>query len=475
MGRGMRNIVGILIVVAVGGLTGIGQVAGEEGLSFGFGVSSAVAFLPDLAGVNAFLSENNLPPFCEVLWGAGGYGRGGTIGGVAVGGGGWGVVASSAAEGRYAELVSAGGGFDIGWAIRGDEESVLTVGALWGGGATLLDLSSVGTNRMNRGVAPGGITIDPTERSLGRVAAFVSPYVSMQAQLLGWMGFELRIGYVLPLVGFDFGDLVGIPAPSLGLEGPMVSLGITFGGIGKPSDSDDDEAAAPITGRIVLEEGAGLTVEGGVGDILVVSYEPEVTQTGSVRAVEWQAVPDCSRRELEESAVAVEAEESATRLTLRTTGEERVDMEIRVPSGTDLALRDGVGRVTISDHQAEEIIVENGVGEVVLERIDALGVAVAHGVGSVRLIDVSALGLTVAVGIGEVVLGVDMNASVTVTASTGVGDIDFRGFPDAVSVWTARGFLSKAGKLVLGNGEASYDLNAGLGSIVVVPLEPWGT
>jgi len=223
--------VGLLMVVTLAALPGMGQKPDEDGLSFGFGVSSSVAFFPDLTGVNAFLSENSLPAFGEVLWGAGGYGRGGVIGGISAGGGGWGVVASSSVGDRSAELVSAGGGLDLGWAIGGDESSVLTVGALWGGGATLLDLSVMGTNSLDASALPHGITIDPTQRSLGRVSAFVTPYVSLQAQLLSWMGFELRIGYVLPLFGFDFGDVLGIPAPSLDLRGPIVSLGVAFGGI----------------------------------------------------------------------------------------------------------------------------------------------------------------------------------------------------------------------------------------------------
>ncbi len=473
MGKRMWSTIGVIITVALVALLGMGQQPEEERLSFGFGISSAVAFFPDLAGVNVFLSENSLPPFCDVLLGAGGFGRGGTIGGVAVGGGGWGVMASSCAEDRWAELVSAGGGLDIGWAIGGDKESVLTVGALWGGGATILDLSVVETNAFDAALGPVGITIDPTERSLGRVSAFVAPYVSMQSQLLSWMGFELRIGYVVPLFGLDFGDLVGIPAPSLDLGGPIVSLGITFGGIGGPEDDDKDNAAAPIMGRIVLQEGAALRVEGSVGDMMVVSYEPEATQTGSVRAVEWVGVPDCSRHEVEESGVAVEVDETASEVTLRTVGEERVNLEIRVPAGTDLALRNGVGVIAINDHQAQEVIVENGVGEVVLARIEALGVVVAHGVGSVRLADIDALGVTATVGIGEIVLDIDVNASATVMASAGVGDVDFCGFPDSMATWTARSFLTEAGKLVLGGGEAAYELSVGLGSISVRPLEPW--
>ncbi len=40
------------------------------------------------------------------------------------------------------------------------------------------------------------------------------------------MVFELRLGYILPVFGIDFGDLIGIPAPSLDLSGPTVSFGI---------------------------------------------------------------------------------------------------------------------------------------------------------------------------------------------------------------------------------------------------------
>ena len=465
------KIVGMIVVVASLSVAGAGQDADKAGLPFGFGVSSSVAFFPDLTGVNAFLSENDLPPFGEILWGAGGYGRGGVIGGGSFGGGGWGVFASSGVGDRTAELVCAGGGFDIGWAVGGDERSVLTIGTVWGGGATVLDMAFAMPNAL--GQEPQAILIEPTGRTLGHVSAFAQPYVSLQAQLLSWMGIELRLGYLLPLFGFDFGDVVGIPTPSLDLSGPIVSLGVTFGGIG--SGEDRGEAAAPQFGTTILPEGAGLRVEGSAGDVVVLSYEPRQTQTEAARIVEWTAIPGCSQREALESGVAVEVEQGSDDITLRTAGDERVDLEVRVPNGTDLLLRNGAGAVRVSDHQAQEIIIEAGVGETVLERIEALVLVIAHGIGSVRIVDVNAIGVTASLGVGEIVLGVDVGVSATITASTGIGDVEFRGFQDSVSAWTARGFLSEAGKLILGSGEASYDLNVGLGSILVESQEPWGT
>jgi len=471
MNRRTWSIVGVMVVAALLAVTGVGQDVDEAELPFGFGVSSCVAFFPDLTGVNAFLSENSLPPFGEILWGASGYGRGGTIGGGSFGGGGWAAMASSVAGDRTADLVCAGGGFDVGWALGGDERSVLTVGTVWGGGATVLDMTFAMPNAL--GQAPQAIIIEPTGRTLGRLSAFAQPYISLQAQLLSWMGIELRIGYLLPLFGFDFGDAVGIPAPSLDLGGPIVNLGVTFGGIG--SGEKRGEAAAPQFGTTVLPEGASLRIEGSVGDMVVLSYEPRGIQTEPGRIVDWTAIPGCSQREAQESGVAVEVEEGSDEVTLRTVGDKRVDLEVRVPNGTDLFLHNGAGVVMVSDHQAQEIVVETGVGEIVLERVEALVVVVAHGVGSVRMVDVDAIGLTTSLGVGEIILDVDAGVSATITASTGLGDVEFRGFPGSVSAWTARGFVSEAGKLVLGAGEASYDLNAGVGSILVESQEPWGT
>jgi len=199
--------------------------------------------------------------------GVGGGGRGGVIGGPAFGGIGWGVFATSESEDRCAELVFGGGGFDIGAAIGGDESSVLTIGVVLGGGANVLTLTAPSVNP--DGFTPRGVIPEPTSRELGRAVGFVQPYVSMSARLLPWMAFEFRFGYLLPVLGIDFGDSPGIPAPSLDLSGPTVSAGLVFGGIasGSKRSTEEEGLGEPVTlesdGSFVVAADGELLLENG--------------------------------------------------------------------------------------------------------------------------------------------------------------------------------------------------------------------
>ena len=77
--------IGCLVVVA----------ADEGGLGFGFGGGGVSAFFPELESVNAYLSENGLAPMPSFLVGGVGGGRGGMIGGVSLGGMGFGAAGTS--------------------------------------------------------------------------------------------------------------------------------------------------------------------------------------------------------------------------------------------------------------------------------------------------------------------------------------------------------------------------------------------
>jgi len=465
----MRRILKWMAVAALTSVIGLSvSMAVLAGRGFGFGGGMVVAFFPDLSGVNAFLSENGLDPFGDILIGGGGNGRGGMIGGPAAGGIGWGVVAGSEAEDRYAELVFGGGGFDLGAAIGGDESSVLTVGVVLGGGAMVLTLAVEETEPF--GLSPAGIVIQPTERTIGRAMGFIQPYVSLEAQLLSWLGLELRIGYVLPVVGVAFGDLGGIPAPSLDLSGPMVSLGIVFGGIVSvaPAEATVDESTTEIGGSVVLSENADLRIENTMGDVVITSYPVDVTQTGSQRVVTWTALRTGRPRQL--AGLHVEVEDTATGVALRTTGRGRVDYEIRVPTGTSLAVKNGMGRVALSSHGADSIVVENGIGDIEFHRVAAGALAVVGGVGSARLVDVEAAALTAQFGIGRIALDLPVDAVATVTARTGLGDVIYGVFP-AMS-GSVKGRFGKSGELVLSGGGPVFDLNVGIGEIDIQPLQP---
>lgn len=474
----MKRTLCLFMILACIGAMGSSLVMAEPvTLGFGFGGAMAMAFFPDMTGVNAFMSENGLPPMGDFLIGAGGGGRGGVIGGPAFGGIGWGVLATSESEDLYAELVFGGGGFDIGAAIGGDESSVLTVGAVLGGGANVLTL--IGTVADPDDFTPTGVVPEPTSRELGRAVGFVQPYVSLSAQLVPWVGFELRLGYVLPVFGIDFGDLRGIPAASLELSGPTVSFGFVFGGIGSTASPDDDKPSddkpsghARVTsasdGSFVVHAEDELIVENALGDIVISGYAVDATEPASDLVVEWQAVRTTTARRIDELQVLSDVSDMGT--TLKTVGAGRVDYILRVPAGIDLKVRNGAGDIKLDSYEAQTIIIENGVGDVKLEGVRATALIVAGGVGKIDLPDVDAQTLIVDLGIGEIELGLPASASATVTAKAGIGDVSIDRFPGMIG--GVRGFLGKSGHVTLGNGERTVELDVGLGNIGIEIRQP---
>ena len=465
-----RTVAFFLIVVWVGSM-GAALFAAEPGaLKFGFGGAMAMAFFPDMTGINTFMSENGLPPMGDVLIGVGGGGRGGVIGGPAFGGVGWGVLAASKSEDRSAELVFGGGGLDLGAAIGGDEGSVLTMGVVLGCGANVLSLT--GPLGQTEAVTPGGIVPEPMHRELRLIVGFVQPYVSMSAQLLPWMGFDLRIGYVLPLFGVEFGDLPGIPAPSLELAGPTVSLGLVFGGIGTEpapeveaqAEAEEESGAARVTavsaGSFVVAPGDELAIENALGDVVISAYAVEEAE-GSDLVVEWQATRTCKQRRIDELQVVSEATDAGA--ALRTVGAGRVDYVLRVPIGIDLKVKNGAGDVTLVGHAARTIIIENGAGDVNLNDVSATALIVACGMGRIDLTDVDAQQLIAELGVGDIALTLPASASAKVTAKAKIGDVTIERFPGMIG--GTHGFIGKSGDVTLGDGERTIELHVSLGRI----------
>jgi hypothetical protein len=463
----MKRTVGFFLVLVCIGSMGSGLVAAEPATrEFGYGAVMAMAFFPDMTGINTFMSENGLPPMGDALIGMGGGGRGGVIGGPAFGGMGWGVLATSESEDRSAELVFAAGGLDLGAAVGGDEGSVLTMGVVLGGGANILSLT--GPPGQTEAVTPGGIVPGPMHRELRLIVGFVQPYVSMAAQLLPWMGFEFRFGYVLPLLGIEYGDLPGIPAPSLELAGPTVSLGFAFGGIGTEpeveAEAEEERAPARVTavseGSFVVAAGDELAIENALGDVAISAYAVEDVEVADL-VVEWQAARTCKARRIDELQVVFDATDAGA--SLKTVGSGRVDYVLRVPIGVDLRVRNGAGNVTLVGHEAPTIIIENGVGDVNLNDVSATALIVSGGVGRIDLPDVDAQQLIAELGVGDIALTLPASASAKVTAKTGIGDVTIARFPGMIG--GTHGLIGKSGDVTLGDGERTIELNVRLGGI----------
>ena len=467
----MKRTLRVLMILACVAVMGSSLVMAEPATrGFGFGGPMAMAFFPDMTGINTFMSENGLDPMCDFLIGAGGGGRGGVIGGPSFGGIGWGVLATSENEELHAELVFAGGGFDLGAAIGGNERSVLTIGAVLGGGANVLSI----TGYLVETIEPEGLVPELTSRELVRALGFVQPYVSMSAQLLPWMGFEFRIGYVFPVFGIDVGDDLGVPAPSLDLSGPAVSFGFAFGGIGSATDvvSDKQRGHAQVisedAGSIVVNAEDELIIENAFGNIVISGYEVVATEPASDLVVEWQVVKTASERQIDELQVLSDVTDAIA--TLKTAGDGQVDYIVRVPLGIDLKVKNGAGDISLDSYEAQTIIIENGAGDVNLQGVQAIALIVAGGVGQIDLPDVDAQTLIVDLGIGKIALELPMSASATVTAKVNLGEVSLDRFPSMIG--GVSGFLGQSGNITLGNGERRVELNVKLGEIDIKMQEP---
>jgi hypothetical protein len=471
----MKRTLCLSMIVACIAAMGSGLAMAEPAtLGFGFGGAMAMAFFPDMTGINTYMSENGMPPMGDVLIGAGGGGRGGVIGGPAFGGIGWGLLATSESEDRYAELVFGGGGFDIGAAIGGDEGSVLTVGAVLGGGANVLTLT--GTAADPAGFTPSGVVPEPTSRELVRAVGFVQPYVSLSAQWVPWVGFELRLGYVLPVLGIDFGDSLGIPGPSLELSGPTVSFGIVFGGIGSAARAAEDkpdgraQVTATSNGSFVVHAEDELTIRNALGDIVISGYAVEVAEGEAPPdlVVEWQATRTCREQRIDELQVVTDVTDTGA--TLRTVGTGRIDYVLRVPAGLDLKVRNSAGSVRLVSHEAQTIIVENGVGDVEMQGVRTAALIVALGAGRIDLPDVDAQQVIVDLGVGDIALSLPASVSATVTAKAKIGEVSIDPFPGMIG--GVRGFLGESGDVTLGGGERTVRLSVSVGNIEIEMRQP---
>ena len=487
--------IGILLLVSV---LAVAVSAETQIHAFGFGGSMAMSFFPNMDGINTFMSENGLPPMSEFLIGAGGSGRGGVIGGPTFGGIGWGIFAESKFENRKAELVFGGGGFDLGAAIGGDEGSVLAIGAVLGAGANVMSITvgpegsgDDGDGDNNWG--PCGLVIEPSVREFGRAFAFVQPYISMAAEILPWMGFEFRVGYIFPAFGFDFGDQVGIPAPSLELSGPTVSFGITFGGIASSRIRDMDEldldmdlemdidvdVSPTVTvsrgGSFSLEGAEELVIENAAGEIRVDSYRAETEATGTGPIVQWTAEITGEEEDLE--AVDLQMSVDGLTATFQTaTGDGsrfhavEATYTLLVPAGIDLKIKNGAGLVAVVGHEAPTVILENGVGEMEIKEVQATSLIATTGIGRIRLSQVEAEGLIAETGIGGIELELLQDTSASLFARSSLGDVEIDRFPGMIG--GVRGFIGGKADVTLGEGEDRIELKVGIGSIDVTIQDP---
>ena len=233
LGRGFMNRkqIPIIVVMFIAILMPSAAWADERENTLGIGVKALVCF-PEMTGINAFLAESRLDSFGEVLLGVGGNLRVGQIGDLALGASAWGFTTSSGNAQAEAQLYAAAGGLDLGWEVDRDERSAMTVGAVLGGGTTLMRVSGYPhPTALSEEIVsePSNGLVPEPDRVLGVITLLGQPYVGATARLAPWLSVEFRLGYALQVVVHEFGDLIGLTGPSLVLSGPMISVGVAIG------------------------------------------------------------------------------------------------------------------------------------------------------------------------------------------------------------------------------------------------------
>ena len=440
--------------------------ASDGRIWFGLGGSTLGLFLTDLSAVDAFLIDAGFGAFGDAVLFTGGRGRGGALAGLSLGGIGWSAEVKTSVENRYAELAIGFGGLELGRVIGGDERSLLTLGVVLGGGGTSLtlfeDVVPLGAN--NGFFHPCGIVPEPT--ILGRYGAFfaIEPFVSLQVQPLHYLGFELHLGYLLPLFTFVWGDaeLAGA-SPNLG--GPVVSLSATWGAIGRP-------AIGPILGDLEVEEtieqtaslaGPCVEVDGAIGQITVETAES--TDAGSqVRIVAVKRAH--SQALLDEVAILIEPTRCGLTIHAKGPGHGywEIDLEITAPAGCEILVEQGAGGVRLIGVEGTASV-KLGLGEVEVDGFVGPSLAIGSGAGDIQISDIEAETIEVELGTGDVEILLPEDASYAVNAETGIGEIGIGPFPGFEAV--EAGGLGSRVEATLGGGDGSLSVEVGVGEIDV--------
>jgi len=468
---GRRSIVRFGLVLLTIASVGLAVAAGsEDALVFGLGGSSIGVLFPDFGAIDEFLAKEGFAPVPDRLFVAGGRGRGGVLYGPSIGGLGWGGEVSSRIENRTASLSGGFGALELGVVIGGDTRSLLTVGLALGGGGMDFTLLQGGVDVDNGCyTSPCGLVIDPVIRSAYQVFGAVEPFVSMAVQPLPWIGFEVHLGYLLPLAAFQWGD-EGLRDAMCRttLTGPVAMLSVSWGSIGRmPRIPEVVEAAEDLTVGFV---GPCIDIESPLGEIVVTSDPILAIQTGSEAVARIEALKWAESDEVLE-AVKVVAEPSRCGLRLFSVAADDalwgVNYEVTVPQGVTLRVKLAAGEVSVRDYVGSaEVDVEAGSVKVDAFRGEALSVRV--GAGTARIVDLEAASAQVDIGVGGASVRLRESAAYEVDASVGTGRIAIDGFP-GIGARFATG-LGKHVAVTLGNGGNRLVLDAGVGAIDLRPL-----
>ena len=431
---------------------------------FGLGGSTVGLAFPDLAATNGLLIDRGFAPLGEGLIVTGGRGRGGVLGGLSLGGLGWGGEASSSSENRTAEMAVGFGGIEVGAAVGGDERSLLTLGAVLGGGGTALTLVEEPLLDGESPFVPCGIVPEPLV--LSRYGAFLSiePFVSFQVQPLHYFGFELHLGYVLPIASFAWGD-AELAAGEPQLAGPVIGLSATWGAIGRP-------AIGPIFERPKVEEtvdqsvslaGPCVEVDNGIGSITIDTWDGDGVRIVAVKRAQSQTILDGVTLLIEPTRCGVAIHSKGPRNAYW-----EIEYRLEVPVGTEIRASQGAGDIRLGSG-AGDASIELGVGEIEVEGTVGPSLVVRSGAGDIRLLGITADQIDVNLGTGEIEIDLPADAAHAIDATVGIGGLSVGPFQEMEAI-EANG-LGSSVSATLGEGTARLSIHLGVGEIRVKRAE----
>jgi len=458
----------LMLCLVVPSIAATGADEDASVMGFGFGGPSLGVFLPDVSLVNSFLADSGYDPLTGLMITGGGRGRGGILGGISAGGLGWGGALEAGTADRSVSLAMGFGGVEIGHVAGGDERSLLTFGVVLGAGGVVLELRGPEPSPPPcPNQAPAGCVPTPTEYSMGRMFLAVEPFFSMQVQPFGILGFELHVGWLIPLIGFQWCDqpLMMDARPVLDLGGPCIGFSLTWGAIAAGPVADDSEA----TTRHVIPFAADcIEIDNPVGIITAVTSDAASVQTASATTVEV-IVTRHARSAAVREQIAVDIGPGDCGLRIATEGPRRwgwsVDYKLLIPRGVELRITQGAGDVYLRDYDGSTMI-DLGAGAVNIDGFSGEQLIVACGVGDVTAQRLDASTVAVDVGTGDVDIFLPPDASLAVHASAGIGEISIGPFAGAPGESTS-GF---GGDLdaILGAGAGSVTVDVGVGSVKIL-------
>jgi len=446
---------GILFLLAAGPMS-----AQEEGyVWFGLGGSSGGLFLPELDAINIHLVDEGFGVLPDIAWSAGGRGRGGMLHGLSIGGIGWAAGSSSQGENRSADYGVGFAGIELGYVAGGDERSLLTLGIVFGGGGSVLTLwHGVEGGSGCSSQSPKGIVVGPVTISAASAFIAIEPFVSFQVQPVPFIGFELHLGYLLPVVGYEWGD-IALAEASLLPRGPVIGATLTWGAIGRLRTGGLVGEETVV--RTAELEGPCVVVEGTMGEIVVEAWPGDETgiEVTATKRTLWEA-------DLEQ--VEIRVEPTRCGLVVRADGPAMspwgVDYHLRIPGTTELDVRHGIGSVQLSGLSGQAIV-ELGVGQIVVDAFGGPSLEVDAGVGHVALSGVAGGRAEIALGTGNIDVEFPPDASYELRAGVGIGGLSFDTFPG----FEAAGFTGPGGhaEATIGAGEHEFSIDLGIGNVSI--------